>query len=100
MLNAESYFENYNFAPIYEEVLKESSIAADDNHLQRHTIEIKKKVEEIRKTYKSREYFKDMPTLDNDFSSYIIRIYFIINFSKYAICLSLKRKKETNSKLI
>jgi hypothetical protein len=72
MLNAESYFDNYNYTPIYEQVLKESKVASDDNHLQRHTIEIKKKVEEIKKTYKTKEYFKDMPTLDNDFSSYII----------------------------
>ncbi len=72
MLNAESYFENYNFAPIYEKVLEESKISQDDNHLQRHTIEIKKKVEEIKKTYKNREFFKEMPTLDDDFSSYII----------------------------
>jgi hypothetical protein len=79
MLNAESYFDNYNFAPIYEQVLKENKVAPDDVHYQRHTIEIKKKVEEIKKSYKSKEYFKDMPTLDNDFSSYIICKFFKIN---------------------
>jgi hypothetical protein len=72
MLNAENYFENYNYAPIYEQVLKENKVAPDDVNFQRHNIEIRKKIDEIKRLYKTREYFKDMPTLDNDFSSYVI----------------------------
>jgi len=72
MLSAQSYFDNYNYAPIYEQVLKENKVNSDDVHYQRHTIEIRKKVDEIKKSYKSREFFKDMPNLDNDFSSYMI----------------------------
>ena len=72
MLNAESYFDNFNYAPIYEHVLKENKVASDDVNIQRHNIEIKKKIEEMKRIYKTREYFKDMPTLDKDFSSYVI----------------------------
>jgi hypothetical protein len=72
MLNADSYFDNFNYAPIVERVLSENKVEHDDNHYGRHMQEIKKKIEEIRRTYKSRDYFKEMPTMDNDFSSYVI----------------------------
>ncbi len=72
MINPENFFETYDFAPAIEQILKMNHVPTDDNHYSRHTQEIKKKVEELKKSYKGKDYFKEMPILNKDFSSYVI----------------------------
>ena len=74
MLNAQTYFETYDFTPLIEKLLKEFDIQSDDNHYQRHMIEIKKKIDDFKKSGKRKEIFKEMPSLDTDFSSYVLCI--------------------------
>ena len=71
-MNPEKYFDNYDFTSIVEQILKENDIQSDDNHYQRHMQEIRTKIEAIRRNYKTKDYFKEIPILDNDFSSYVI----------------------------
>lgn len=71
MIN-ENFFDTYDYTHIFEMVFKDHSIMGDDNHYGRHIQELKKKVDELKKVYKSKDYFKDMPTLDRDFSYYVI----------------------------
>lgn len=72
MINVENYFDTFDYSSIIEQIFKENGIAVDDNHAARHQQELKKKIEEIKKSYKNKDYFKEMPSLDFDFSSYII----------------------------
>ncbi len=71
MLN-DKFFDTYDYQSVIEQILKDYNIPSDDNHYGRHIQELRKKVEEIKKLLKSRDYFKEMPTLDKDFSSYVI----------------------------
>ncbi len=83
MINTETYFDTYDYAPVIEEIFKENNIQSDDNHYNRHMQEMKKKIEEAKRNFKTQEYFKKMPVFDKDFSSYVIRknkfIYLHIN---------------------
>ncbi len=74
MINPENFFETYDFNPIIEQIFRENNVQGDDNHFNRHMQEIKKKIEELRRSYKTKDYFKDMPILNKDFSSYVISI--------------------------
>ena len=72
MINPENYFENFDYTSIIEQIFKENNIPSDDNHFNRHMQEMKKKVEEARKNLKKKDYFKELPILDKDFSSYVL----------------------------
>ena len=72
MINPETFFETYDYNPIIEQIFKHNNLPHDDNYYNRHLQEIKKKIEEIKRNYKNKDYFKDMPSLNKDFSSYMI----------------------------
>ena len=72
MINPENYFDNFDYAQIIDHIFKDNHVPSDDNHYNRHMQEIKKKVEEVKKAYKKKDYFKEMPILDKDFSSYVL----------------------------
>lgn len=72
MMNPENYFNNYDFNQVIEQIFKENNVLPDDNHFSRHKQEIMKKVEELRRSYKQRDYFQDLPILNKDFSSFVI----------------------------
>jgi exonuclease V gamma subunit len=72
-MNSQTYMETFDFTPIIKNLLKTFEIPEDDDHIKRHNQEIKKKIEEFKKSSKRKDYFKEMPTLDTDFSSYVIR---------------------------
>jgi hypothetical protein len=72
MLNPENFFETYDYTQVIEQILKENNVPSDDNHYNRHMQEIKKKIEEVKRSYKAKDYFRDMPALNKDFSSYMI----------------------------
>ena len=74
MMNPDNYFDDYNFKEVIEQIFKENGVLSDDNHYSRHKQEILKKVEELRKSYKLRDYFQDLPILNKDFSSFVISI--------------------------
>jgi hypothetical protein len=72
MINPENYIDSYDTTQVIDQIFMDNNIPKDDNHYNRHMQEIKKKVEELRRTYKARDYFKEMPILNKDFSSYVI----------------------------
>ena len=71
-MNIETYFDNYDFEKIFNEILKENRIEQVSNMYDRHKQELKKFSEKIRIKYKQKNYFQDLPTLNDDFSSYVI----------------------------
>ena len=71
-MNIETYFDNYDFEKIFNEILKENKIEQMSNMYDRHKQELKKFSEKIRIKYKQKNYFQDLPTLNDDFSSYVI----------------------------
>jgi hypothetical protein len=77
MINPENFFESYDFNPIIEHIFRENNVQGDDNYFNRHMQEIKKKIEELRRSYKTKDYFKDMPILNKDFSSYVISTFLL-----------------------
>jgi hypothetical protein len=72
MMNPDTFFETYDYNQIVEQIFKENNVPSDDNHYGRHMQEIKKKIEDIKRAYKSKDYFKEMPMLNKDYSSYMI----------------------------
>ena len=77
MFNIDTYFSKYDYEPIIDEILKAYKIERDDDHVKRHRVEIKKKIEEITRKLKDTDLLRDLPVLDNDFSSYVIcKIFF------------------------
>jgi hypothetical protein len=72
MINPENYFETFDYSHTIDEILKENNVFSDDNHYNRHMQEMKKKIEDAKRIYKTKDYFKELPALDNDFSSYVI----------------------------
>jgi hypothetical protein len=72
MTNFQEYFDAFDFAPLIERLFAANNIPSDDNHYGRHMQEVKKKIEEFKKNAKTKGYFSDMPSLDTDFSSYVI----------------------------
>jgi hypothetical protein len=75
MINLDEYLERFDYATIIDKILSESGIPKDDNHYLRHVTEIKKKIEECKKNFKKRDYLRDMPIMDRDFSYYVISKY-------------------------
>ena len=75
MINPDTFFETYDYLPIIEQIFKDNGVPADDNHYGRHMQEIKKKVEEVKRNYKTKDYFREMPNMNRDFSSYMLSKY-------------------------
>jgi hypothetical protein len=71
----QNYFETYDFQPLIEKLLKTFDIQSDDNHFSRHMQEVRKKIDDFKKSAKTKGYFNDMPNLNTDFSSYVISKY-------------------------
>lgn len=73
-MNQEKYFNDYNFRPIIDKIMKEFKIDGMNPHYSRHFQELKNLSEQMRNSYKTKPYFEDLPTLNDDFSSYVILI--------------------------
>jgi hypothetical protein len=96
MSNTQNLFENYDFNPMIEKLMKNFNIPSDDNHYGRHLAEVKKKIEEFKKNAKTKGYFNDMPNLNTDFSSYVISKSVYNRSVKYPICRKGKTRKIQN----
>ena len=80
MINPENFFDTYDYSSVIEHIMKECGVMNDDNDYSRHMQEIDKKINDIKKNYKGKDYFMNMPILDNDYSSYVIsKFYFNLN---------------------
>ena len=73
-MNQEKYFNDYNFRPIIDRIMKEFKINDLNPNYIRHLQELKTLSEQMRKSYKTKNYFENLPTLNDDFSSYVILI--------------------------
>jgi len=72
MFNIDTYFSKYDYEVIMDEILKTYKVEKDDDHIKRHKVELKKKIEEVTRKLKESDLLRDLPVLDNDFSSYVI----------------------------
>ena len=72
MFNIDTYFSKYDYQSIIDEILANNKVERDDDHVKRHTMEIKKKLEDVTRRLKETDLLRDLPVLDNDFSSYVI----------------------------
>lgn len=70
-MNQDKYFDDYGCRPIIDKILKENKIYAGEPEHNRHLQELKNRAEAIKKKFKSKTYFQDMPTFDNEYSSYV-----------------------------
>jgi hypothetical protein len=73
MFNIESYFAKFDYESIINEILKENKVEKDDDHVKRHKVEIKKKIEDVTRKLKDSDLLRDLPVLDKIFYSYVIR---------------------------
>ena len=72
MFNIENYFEKFDYESIMNEILNENKVERDDDHLKRHKVEIKKKIDDVTRKLKDSDLLRDLPVLDKIFSSYVI----------------------------
>lgn len=72
MFNIDTYLAKYDYESIIEEILKNNKVERDDDHLKRHLVEIKKKMEDVTRRLKESDLLRELPILDNDYSSYVI----------------------------
>ena len=72
MFNIENYFANFDYESIMNEILNENKVERDDDHLKRHKVEIKKKIDDVTRKLKDSDLLRDLPVLDKIFSSYVI----------------------------
>lgn len=72
MFNIENYFAKFDYESIMNEILNENKVEKDDDHIKRHKVEIKKKLEEVTRKLKDSDLLRDLPVLDKIFSSYVI----------------------------
>lgn len=72
MFNIDTYFARYDYESVIDEILANNKIETDDDHLKRHRVELKKKIEDVTRKLKEADLLRDLPVLDNDFSSYVI----------------------------
>lgn len=72
MFNIENYFAKFDYESIINEILNEYKVEKDDDHIKRHKVEIKKKIEDVTKKLKDSDLLRDLPVLDKNFSSYVI----------------------------
>lgn len=73
MFNIDTYFAKYDYESIIDEILAINKVEKDDDHIKRHRVELKKKIEDVTRKLKESDLLRDLPVLDNDFSSYVIR---------------------------
>lgn len=73
MFNIDTYFAKYDYESIIDEILANNKVEKDDDHIKRHRVELKKKIEDVTRKLKESDLLRDLPVLDNDFSSYVIR---------------------------
>ena len=73
MFNIENYFAKFDYESIMNEILNENKVERDDDHLKRHKVEIRKKIDEVTKKLKDSDLLRELPVLDKIFSSYVIR---------------------------
>ena len=55
MINPENYFETFDYSHTIDEILKENNVFSDDNHYNRHMQEMKKKIEDAKRIYKTKD---------------------------------------------
>lgn len=72
MFNIENYFAKFDYDSIMNEILSDNKVEKDDDHIKRHKVEIKKKIEDVTKKLKDSDLLRDLPVLDKIFSSYVI----------------------------
>jgi len=72
MFNIENYFAKFDYESIINEILNENKVEKDDDHIKRHKVEIKKKIEDVTRKLKDSDLLRDLPVLDKIFSSYVI----------------------------
>lgn len=70
-MNSEKYFDEYEYKSIISKILKENKINPGEPEYNRHYQELKNRAEAIKKKFRSKNYFQDMPTFDNEYSSYV-----------------------------
>ena len=73
-MNIDDFISNYDFNPLIEKLLKDNNILPGENTYSRHQQEIRKFTEKFRKSMHDRNYFQDLPTLNDDFSSFVVLI--------------------------
>ena len=73
MFNIESYFAKFDYESVMNELLNENKVEKDDDHIKRHKVEIKKKLEDVTRKLKDSDLLRELPVLDKIFSSYVIR---------------------------
>ena len=99
-MNIDKYFDDYDFKSLIEQVLKENNISGFDSTHSRHLQELRMITEKLRKSYKKKNYFQDLPTLNDDFSSYVIltNTPFVEEAKQEKFKMFLNKKVTTNFK--
>jgi len=91
MLNIDTFFAKYDYESIIDEILANNKVEKDDDHIKRHRVELKKKIEDVTKKLKESNLLRDLPVLDNEFFSYVIRIFTYLLTNLLVLCLCLRK---------
>lgn len=71
-MNLENYIDDFDPTKLFKKLLEANKIQSDDNHLKTFMSVIKGKFENLKKEYKTKDYFKSFPVLDTDYTSHVI----------------------------